>query len=100
MKYLIIHRSSVEISQGILSEEGQKEAKKTLATIDEILKEMPEKCVRINSNQRDIGVVSEYFEKGEEVILCGAYLGMCLYVAHSVLVQKGVKVGFHPTGCI
>ena len=96
MKYLIIHREDVKLSTTNLSPKGQICAKRTLETIDGLLKKVPDKCTLIDSSQRDLEIVANYFEPNEKVTLCGAYLGMCLYEANNILRQKKIKVYFHP----
>ena len=100
MRYLVIHRESVIFGQNTLSATGRKDATKALTTIDQLLEERPQQCVQIPRNQKNYHGLPEMFKPGEEVVICGAYLGMCLYVAYTILMRNQFKVDYHPQGCI
>ena len=44
--------------------------------------------------------IADLFEPGDVVMLYGAYLDVCLNNAYNSLTRKGVKVDFHPEGCL
>jgi carbonic anhydrase/acetyltransferase-like protein (isoleucine patch superfamily) len=97
MKHCIIHRRCVEIEMNSSIHPGYKDkAKKAYDTIENLIE--TQNVVLIDHEHPEIA--GDFFQKGDEVMISGAYLGMCLQIAYSSLVSKGCKVSYHPKGCI
>ncbi len=97
IKHCVVHRNCVNIDAGI----GGPKVEIVKKTIDDLIDSRDKNNLNILLfDKGNPERISDYFEKGDEVILYGAYLGMCLYTAERVLMEKGVKVFFHPEGCI
>lgn len=104
MKHCVIHRGFVELTQrSVNTISSQKDLdrmnKAILAqlTIEELLANEKDAVVLDNDCPEK---VADFFESGDEVTLYGCGLGGCLRVAEDALKKKGVKVTYHPSGCI
>tara|TARA_Y100000296_G_C5109832_1_gene224561 strand:+ start:232 stop:531 length:300 start_codon:yes stop_codon:yes gene_type:complete len=99
MKHCIIHRRLVEIEKinPTLSKKSRERANIAHKTILELIENDENLILFDTENPKKI---PDYFQKGDEVMLHGAYLGMCLSTVYNGLIKKGVSVEIYPKGCI
>ena len=106
MKHLIMHQQFIEsrkvqTKQITCNEDMSRRNQAVLArmTIDSVIKQEPASDV-IDYYDGDPKLVADLFNPGDQVTLYGAYLNGCLKDAEEALIAKGVKVQYHPRGCI
>ena len=101
MKHLVIHRHCIrdDLRNLKLDENEIIQHYKALEVICNLFKSIGNEQVIMY----DIGLpedVVKYVNIGDEIMLYGAYKEECLKKAKIALESKGIKVNYHPEGCV
>lgn len=99
MRNCVIHRKEV-FEETIYSENSVREKALALQAhrvIEDIIAKDPNVVL---IDDKDPASVADLFNKGDSVILYGAYRQGCLETAMKVLKAKGIKVEYHSAGTI